>query len=204
MLVLQPVTLPVGGARLAAELAGPPAAAGVVVIARGTGSCRHDPRHRAVAGRLHRAGLAAVLVDLLTDAEERSALGCGAAADTALLAERFVAVVDWTARQPLAGGRAIGLLGSAAASAAAITAAGERPGTVHAVAVVPAGHHLPGPSVPQTRVLAVLGEQDERPESSGGGALEVLEPRAGRGGHEPALDDVAEALAEWFSRVLRA
>jgi putative phosphoribosyl transferase len=199
---LQPVSLSVGGARLAAEVAGPPAARGVVVIARGTGSCRHDPRHRAVADRLHKAGLGTVLVDLMTDAEERSATADRAAPDPVLLAARLVGVVDWTAAQPLAGDRLIAVLGSSAAAGAALSAAADRPESVRAVALVPAGHPLPGSEPGPVPVLAVLAQDERQPDGGGGGALEVLE--APGPGAEPALDSLADALASWLSGALRA
>jgi putative phosphoribosyl transferase len=207
---LQPVSLPVVGARLAAEVAGPPAATGVVVLARGTGSCRHDPRHRAVADRLHRAGLGTVLVDLLTDAEERSATADAVPPDPALLAARLVGVVDWTAAQPLAGGRPIGVLGSSAASGAALAAAANRPGSVRAVAVVPSGHPLPGGQPGPAPVLVVLRRDEDRPDEAGEGGLEVLEspgPGGPRGEEPPLdmpLDTLADALASWLSGALRA
>jgi predicted alpha/beta-hydrolase family hydrolase len=42
----------------------------VVVFAHGSGSSRHSPRNRYVATELQEAGLATVLADLLTAAEE--------------------------------------------------------------------------------------------------------------------------------------
>ena len=204
MALLQPVTLPVAGARLAAEVARPPSATGVVVIARGTGSCRHDPRHRAVADRLHRAGLAAVLVDLMTDAEERSASAGSALPDPVLLADRLVGVVDWAGAQPPAGRQRIGVIGSSAAAGAALAAAADRPDTVRAVAVVPSGQPLPGGPHGPVPVLLVLAAGEDRPPVTSGGGLEVLEAPEPGGAGEPALDTLADALATWLSRALRA
>ncbi|KJS62766.1 phosphoribosyltransferase family protein [Streptomyces rubellomurinus] len=62
--------LPVAGVRLAGLLTVPDGARGVVVFAHGSGSSRHSPRNRYVARYLNRAGLATLLFDLLTEAEE--------------------------------------------------------------------------------------------------------------------------------------
>ena len=48
----------------------PDGAAGVVLFAHGSGSSRHSPRNRFVADVLHDAGLATLLLDLLTSEEE--------------------------------------------------------------------------------------------------------------------------------------
>ncbi|MEU9040381.1 MULTISPECIES: phosphoribosyltransferase family protein [unclassified Kitasatospora] len=64
------LVLPAGGVRLAGRLTVPVGARGVVVFAHGSGSGRHSPRNRYVAEFLNRAGLATLLFDLLTEAEE--------------------------------------------------------------------------------------------------------------------------------------
>ena len=48
----------------------PEHASGLVVFAHGSGSSRHSPRNRFVAGLLNQAGLATLLFDLLTHEEE--------------------------------------------------------------------------------------------------------------------------------------
>ena len=64
------VTLAAGGAELQGDLTVPGDARGLVVFAHGSGSGRHSPRNRFVAEVLQRAGLATLLMDLLTEAEE--------------------------------------------------------------------------------------------------------------------------------------
>ena len=58
--------IPVGDVLLTADIARPPNPQGVVLFAHGSGSGRRSPRNRYVAGELHAAGMATVLVDLLT------------------------------------------------------------------------------------------------------------------------------------------
>ena len=65
------VVVPSAGARLGATLSVPDGTSGLVVFAHGSGSSRHSPRNRAVAEVLWRAGIATLLLDLLSGDEER-------------------------------------------------------------------------------------------------------------------------------------
>ena len=56
---------------MAGYLTVPQKAPGIVVFAHGSGSSRHSPRNRYVAGVLNEAGLGTLLFDLLTSEEER-------------------------------------------------------------------------------------------------------------------------------------
>ena len=79
------VEITVGAVRLAGRLTVPDGATGVVVFAHGSGSSRHSPRNRFVAGVLNQAGLGTLLFDLLTAEEERDRANVF---DIELLAER--------------------------------------------------------------------------------------------------------------------
>src|SRR4030088_1356400 len=63
------VSVDADGVELQGDLTVPPRARGVVLFAHGSGSSRHSPRNRFVAGQLRAAGLATLLVDLLTEEE---------------------------------------------------------------------------------------------------------------------------------------
>ena len=64
------VQVDAGPVQLEGNLAVPEEAFGVVLFAHGSGSGRHSPRNRFVAGRLQKAGLATLLIDLLSEEEE--------------------------------------------------------------------------------------------------------------------------------------
>ena len=64
------VEIPSRGVRLQGQLHLPVPARGVVLFAHGSGSSRHSPRNRYVAGVLQQAGLSTLLLDLLTPAED--------------------------------------------------------------------------------------------------------------------------------------
>src|ERR1700687_4653022 len=64
------VRIPVGSSTLEGNLDLPRGARAVVLFAHGSGSGRHSPRNRYVAQVLREAGLATLLMDLLTAEEE--------------------------------------------------------------------------------------------------------------------------------------
>jgi len=130
----QTLQIPAGSVVLDADLAVPEGAQGVVLFAHGSGSSRHSPRNRYVAGELQRAGWATVLADLLTPAEEQlDARTAELRFDIGRLAVRLVEVTDWlTAHGPTAG-LSIGLFGASTGAAAALVTATQRPAAVDAV-----------------------------------------------------------------------
>ena len=96
MLLEQAVSIAAGEVTLSADVTVPGDAPGVVVFAHGSGSGRLSPRNRQVAQALSNAGLAALLLDLLSEREE--ALDRSTAEfrfDIPLLAQRLSAATDW-------------------------------------------------------------------------------------------------------------
>lgn len=79
---------------LRAFLGVPAGAKGIVIFAHGSGSGRMSPRNNFVAARLRQSGLATLLLDLLTPAEE---LDRRNVFDIGLLAARLRFAVDWAA-----------------------------------------------------------------------------------------------------------
>src|SRR5437588_2487682 len=95
------VRIPAGTVTLEGTLAIPAGAGGVVLFAHGSGSSRHSPRNRYVAGVLREAGLATLLIDLLTAEEEAEDMYSGHLRfDIDLLAERLVGATGWLKAQP--------------------------------------------------------------------------------------------------------
>src|SRR3979409_1548011 len=89
----QNLEIPAAGVLLDADVDVPETARGVVLFVHGSGSSRHSPRNRYVAGELQNAGLATVLVDLLTPEEERIHARTSALRfNIGLLAARVIAV----------------------------------------------------------------------------------------------------------------
>jgi hypothetical protein len=84
-----------------------------LLFARGSGSGRLSPRNRLVAAKLQQAGLATLLLDLLT-AEEETAERVGGRLrfDVQLLAGRLAAALDWLATERRTSGLHVGLFGA--------------------------------------------------------------------------------------------
>jgi len=149
-----------GVVRLAGYLTVPENARGIVVFAHGSGSSRHSPRNRHVAGVLNDAGLGTLLFDLLTPGEE---LDRANVFDIGLLARRLAGVTGWLRAQPRAAQAAIGYFGASTGAAAALRAAAE-PGADIAAVVSRGGR----PDLARPRLAAVtaptlliVGERDE-------------------------------------------
>src|SRR5947208_16225992 len=88
--------IPIGKVTLHGDLSVPSEPRGLVLFAHGSGSSRRSPRNRYVAGVLEQAGIATLLFDLLTEAEElldeRTA---ELRFDIGLLASRLQAATEW-------------------------------------------------------------------------------------------------------------
>ncbi|MGO8896634.1 MAG: phosphoribosyltransferase family protein [Streptosporangiaceae bacterium] len=136
-----------GVVRLAGYLTVPENAPEIVVFVHGSGSSRHSPRNRHVAGVLNDAGLGTLLFDLLTPEEE---LDRANVFDIGLLARRLAEVTRWLRAQPRAAGAAVGYFGASTGAAAALWAAAE-PGADIAAVVSRGGR----PDLARPRLAAV-------------------------------------------------
>ncbi|HZA82467.1 MAG TPA: dienelactone hydrolase family protein, partial [Actinomycetes bacterium] len=159
----QSLRVPAAGVVLEADLVVPEPALGVVLFAHGSGSSRHSPRNRQVAGELQRAGLATVLADLLTPAEELRDARTGALRfDIELLAGRVAALTDWLVTQEQTADLGVGLFGASTGAAAALVAAALRPEAVDAVVSRGGRPDLAGGHLGQVRqpTLLIVGGRD--------------------------------------------
>ncbi|WP_316743652.1 dienelactone hydrolase family protein [Streptomyces sp. MK7] len=96
------VSVPADRVNLDGDLSVPAAAEAIAVLPHGVDSSRQNAHSRSIAARLHAAGIATLLVDLLSKREEeRRATESGEHLfDVALLSRRLVATVDWVKIQP--------------------------------------------------------------------------------------------------------
>ena len=107
------------GIRLEGALGGTESAEGVVLFAHGSGSSRLSPRNNFVARILRRAGLATLLMDLLTGEED---MDYNTRFDIELLSERLAAATLWLAKEKKTRGLNIGYFGASTGAAAALQA----------------------------------------------------------------------------------
>ena len=118
------------GATLEGALVVPQVTPGIVLFAHGSGSSRLSPRNNFVARRLQQAGLATLLIDLLTHAEDRDV---ATRFDIPLLTQRLLATTRWLQQQPVTSALPIGYFGASTGAAAALQAAAQLGDTVAAV-----------------------------------------------------------------------
>jgi pimeloyl-ACP methyl ester carboxylesterase len=214
------VTIPIRDVTLPGSLSVPTRSRGIVVFAHGSGSGRFSTRNRAVAQVLLDGGLATLLIDLLTPAEEREDLRTARLRfDIPLLAERVIGVIDWLAEAdgdgltPAAQDLPVGCFGASTGAAAALIAASERPSHVRAVVSRGGRPDLAADVLPRVvaPTLLVVGGNDSvvielnrraRALLAGESRLEIV-PGAGHLFEEPgALERVAALTRAWFARHL--
>lgn len=208
----QPVQIAAGAVTLAGDLAIPPHAQGLVLFAHGSGSSRFSPRNRLVAQTLQEGGLATLLFDLLTPAEERIDLRTRELRfNITLLAERLVATTDWVLTQPHLQQFPLGYFGASTGAAAALIAAAQRRDAISAVVSRGGRPDLALPLLAQVKAptLLLVGGVDypviEMNQTALGhlGSTAKLEivPGASHLFEEPGtLEAVAQLARDWFCR----
>jgi putative phosphoribosyl transferase len=205
-----PVVIESAGAMLNGDLAISAGAAGLVVFAHGSGSSRHSSRNRAVAHVLQQARLGTLLLDLLTEQEERiDGVTAEFRFDIPLLAQRVVAAIDWAAVEPQTASLPLGLFGASTGAAAALIAAAERPAAVRAVVSRGGRPDLANGALDRVTAptLLIVGGRDDVVVELNRQAFVrlrgpkklLLVPGATHLFEEPgALDEVSRLAADWF------
>lgn len=206
----QSVGIPMDAAIHPGALAIPPAAKGLVLFAHGSGSGRLSPRNNYVAGVLRENGVATLLFDLLTEAEDRIYEN---RFDIDLLTRRLLLATQWTGQQATTRALAIGYFGASTGAAAALKAAAALGPEVRAVVSRGGRPDLALDDLPrvQAPTLLIVGGNDA-------GVIELNRAayRALRGEKElkiisgathlfeepGTLEQVAIAAARWFERHL--
>lgn len=210
------VQVPAGDLELSGNLTVPAGATGLVLFAHGSGSSRHSPRNRKVAGILNQGRLATLLIDLLSAEEEVIDLRTRTLRfDIPLLANRVLDILSWLEHEPEIGALPVGLFGSSTGAAAALIAAARRPGSVAAVVSRGGRPDLAGASLTRVRAptLLIVGgfdhevlllNQQALAQIPAEGALEVV-PGATHLFEEPGtLRRAAELALAWFEAHLSA
>ena len=208
------VTVPIGDMTLDGTIAIPANANGIVLFAHGSGSSRFSPRNRYVAATLRHAGLATLLLDLLSPAEEEvDEITRLHRFDIAMLADRLIVAIDWLRSQRETADLPIGLFGASTGAGAALVAAAERPVQVAAVVSRGGRPDLAGEALPRVEAptLLLVGSRDDvvidlneraRVHMHGDVRLEIV-PGATHLFEEPgALERVAASARDWFTQHL--
>lgn len=208
------ITIPMRWGTLEGVLDLPENACGLVLFVHGSGSSRHSPRNRAVAHQLRRAGLATLLIDLLTAEEEAIDVRTHHLRfDIGLLAERVVAITDWLTHHPDTRDLLIGYFGASTGAAAALVAAADRVDIVSAVVSRGGRPDLAGFALHRVQAPTrfIVGEKDVPVLTLNRAAMAYIQaqkdlviiPGATHLFEEPgALEEVARRAREWFKHYL--
>lgn len=204
------VVITAGPVRLAGHLSTSGTSPGVVLFAHGSGSSRHSPRNRYVAGVLADAGLGTLLFDLLTPREEQDRANVF---NIELLAGRLLDATRWLHDQPGLASTHIGYFGASTGAAAALWAAAE-PGSEIAAVVSRGGRPdlaIPRLALVRAPTLLIVGGRDGVVLEMNREAQEHLRcendlavvPGATHLFEEPGTLEKAAGLArDWFTRYL--
>jgi len=210
----QILRLTLASATLEGVLRIPEGATGLVLFAHGSGSSRHSPRNRYVAQALNETGLATLLIDLLTSAEEREDDRTARLRfNIHLLAHRVIGASDWLLQNTATKHLRIGYFGASTGAAAALAAAAERPSEIGAVVSRGGRPDLALPYLGRVKAatLLIVGGRDPAVIEMNREAFEHLKtekrleivPRATHLFEEPgALEQVANLARDWFARHL--
>ena len=212
--VSRPVRIDVTGASLNGDVTVPDGAQGLVVFVHGSGSSRFSQRNRAVAECLLHAQLGTLLLDLLTEPEERTdAVTAEFRFDIPLLADRTTSVVDWIGVSPALRSLPLGLFGASTGAAAALIAAADRGQLVRAVVSRGGRPDLAGPALDKViaPTLLIVGGRDDAvldlnreayDRLQGVRELEIVEDATHLFEEPGALDKVGHLAAAWFLEYL--
>ena len=214
----QEISIPVGGRAIQGELTIPDRSTAIVVFAHGSGSSRYSPRNKYVARSLIEAGIATLLIDLLTPDEEAIDVETAELRfNIDFLASRLSAATNWVRTQSATEKLHIGYFGASTGAAAALVAgatAAKQPSDVVEAIVSRGGRpDLAGPhlkSVGAPTLLIVGGNDPVVLELNRQAAAELrtqyrleIIPGAGHLFEEPgALEHVAILAREWFEDYL--
>lgn len=204
------VQIPADAVLLAGSLVLPQHAVGLVAFAHGSGSSRFSPRNNFVARQLNQAGIGTLLMDLLTEEEDRR---YETRFDIDLLTNRLLQVTHWLQTQPNTKDLAIGYFGASTGAAAALKAAASRTSLIRAVVsrggrpdmAEEALEHVQSPT------LLIVGGNDQVVLQLNRAAFAqlpgekelVVVPGATHLFEEPgALEEVARLATSWFKRHL--
>lgn len=219
----QEVQINAEGVIINGNLVVPEKSCGIVIFAHGSGSDRFSPRNKFVAEELNKSDIATLLVDLLTEEEEREdeesreyRFNIDLLASRLVYATHFVQSADW--RLPpidLKEGLTIGYFGASTGAAAAIVAAAQLEDRIKAIVSRGGRPDLAGEALERVTAptLLLVGGEDTQVIDLNKQSLKklvsvrnkelVIIPGATHLFEESGkLEDVASHAVDWFKKYL--
>ena len=204
------VKIPVNDVDIEGNLVVPQPAKGLVLFAHGSGSSRLSPRNNFVAQILQEAGIATLLMDLLTQKEDSIFEN---RFDIELLTRRLERATQWITKHPPCVSLDIGYFGASTGAAAALDAASTLGPAISAVVSRGGRPDLAFAALPkvQAPTLLIVGSLDDQVLELNRQAYEKLKAEkhlaivqgATHLFEEPGtLPEVARLAADWFTRHL--
>ncbi len=212
------VQVAAGALELAGELSIPQNARGIVLLAQGSKHIEPLSSYSLLADALYEAGLATLLVHLLTEDEEQlDGETQFFRFNVSILYQRIIGISNWLTVNLETQNLTLGYFGSGATGAAALIAAAERPDLVYAIVVGEGRIDLARPYL--TRVVAptllMVRDNDSAAQQMNREALqnmpiasetnkkvESIASSAGLFEASDALKQVAELTSQWFAQHL--
>ena len=206
----QDVQIKIDNVILSGILSIPEGARGIVLFAHGSGSSRFSPRNMFVAEELVEAGLATLLIDLLTEDEDEI---YETRFDIDLITQRLIDVTSWIQKQPEAKNLKIGYFGASTGAAAALKAAAKLGSKTGAIVSRGGRPDLAGEDLSQVKAptLLIVGGDDLEVIELNKEAyeelkcvkeLEIIPGATHLFEEEGKLNWVAKYAADWFDKYL--
>jgi dienelactone hydrolase len=208
--VPQPVFIRLKDAVLSANLTVPENPQGLVIFSHGSGSSRLSPRNRYVAEVLNEAGIATLLTDLLTMAEDSH---YETRFDIDLLTSRLENVTYWVWTEPDLSNLPIGYFGASTGAASALRAAAALKNKIMAVVSRGGRPDLAKSALPMVKAptLLMVGSLDGPVIEMNTDAfermkcpkrLEIVEGASHLFEEPGKLEEVAKLATDWFEKHL--
>ena len=197
---------------LKGNLSIPKNAKAIILFAHGSGSSRFSPRNQYVAQVLRKAGLATLLMDLLTKEEELIDEQTGELRfNIEFLADRLIGATKWLKKNSKTKNLAVGYFGSSTGAGAALIAAARYPADIKTIVSRGGRPDLAMPYLKKVKasVLLIVGGNDTPVIGMNEEAMKQLSvekkleivPGATHLFEEPGkLEEVAQLAADWFTK----
>lgn len=206
----QLVAMRVGEVSLEGVLSIPGDTKAVVLFVHGSGSSRHSPRNKFVAGMLQKSNVGTLLFDLLSVEEDAVYEN---RFNIKLLADRLRTATEWIRKEPRTRNFSVGYFGSSTGAAAALIAAADPEMNIGAIVSRGGRTDLAGEAIRrvQSPTRLIVGGFDDVVIRLNKETYSLLNskkdlkiiPGATHLFEEPgALEEVAGLAAEWFARYL--